>query len=358
MSLEVEQNKLTSCIDSYPCWNNEIHKKLKLKHYADDCDDRLVNLELIKDMNIDYNNRYFPPKYPQGSNLGTLLEERKLYEKLAEPAKVANVFNSTVEPERFKSSNLDKGGESKSKKIAKEILNNIIDKGISDSEMSEMSKINKKRTEQVKKDFNVQVDRDNLELEEKEELEKSPHSSPKSISSTESTEALTTLYPGTSIADEAEVKEEDKYPKYNTRTQIESELLKIYNKNDKKPLKIENEGKPPYELIFYKSSKSDKMLPQITQSDGTILKGSNLHKSHIENFKKHFIKEDEIGESKYEYMTSSGLKKSKKTKSWLINRFNILKGEILCSNDNPAIIKELKDITKQLYDMGLLNKHL
>ena len=58
-----------------------------------------------------------------------------------------------------------------------------------------------------------------------------------------------------------------------------------------------------------------------------------------------------------EMESSTGLK-IPKTKSGLINRFNLLRAEILNGNDNHKIILEIKHISKELYKKGYLKTHL
>lgn len=42
----------------------------------------------------------------------------------------------------------------------------------------------------------------------------------------------------------------------------------------------------------------------------------------------------------------------------IINRFNVIKGEILIGNDNPTLLKELKLIMLKLMDLKILDRHL
>ena len=88
----------TNNIDTYPSWDSEIHKKLKLKRYEQDLNERLVNSELNKDLTDDFNNRYFPDKLQGLPTLDTLLEERKLYEKLNTETKLNGIYNRHNEP--------------------------------------------------------------------------------------------------------------------------------------------------------------------------------------------------------------------------------------------------------------------
>ena len=378
MSLEIEERKLTHNIDSYPCWDNEIHKKLKMKYYSDNCDERLVNLELNKELNQDFNDRYFPPKYPTGSTLQTLVDEKKLYEKLAEPAKVANVFNSNVQPEKFKSSSEEKMPLEYSAPIerkpislenkmrsARDVAREVTSSSINTA-LNSMANLNKQRTEEAKKKFNVKIDRLNIEEEEKQSPPSIASHSTEEFSPTgsETTRQHSSLYPGTTVigehppifevGEEESSKPEKKQSKI-TKDQAINKLNNYWKMNNEQSLKI-----PNYEISFRKSTKDNtKEVPVLKAYNmpGKLIQKKEMAVNTLREFINEYEKEHNILEAHQEF-ASAGLKQKKKTNAWLKNRFEILKGEILASNDNPLIIKEIKQVSKELYNRGLLNKCL
>ena len=454
MSVAKQEINLSGNVDSYPSWNNEIHKRLKLKHYLDDVDTRLINRELIKEMNEDYNDRYNPPKYPAGTNLNTIVEEMKLQEKLkgtpydqTQKSKFYGVANEAVPALREamkKSEHKESSQMAEEEKLShlyaskmnqqdkakvEDALDDIIIQIEREHEKS-LNMDNREKLMQAVKDFNLKTEQDNLlniteyleekaaprlavpqaqqknltekkswaDLEEEEEEKlKAPYSAeeiseaqirkkPTSRSIFNTISGFINSQPGT------EINLKDDITIYKTETgglkywDTDKKKLLVLNANVKKPIltkilgAIDNSpkkyeetkmdlGKDIYNLLNNKKindydviNKSDNHYYKIhTFQDGGIQiykHGSYGSLQPIYNPSLGLLKNIKMVLSERFPHSATGFKSQKKNTSWFKNRFNVLKGEIECGNDNPAVIKEITEISKILYSKGLLNSHL
>ena len=436
-----EQKKLTGNVDTFPCWDNEMHKQLKLKYYSENVDKRLTNLELTKAANLDFNNRYFPIRSPGIPTLTSLVAEKELEMKasqhgLINKSKIYSYAEQYLAQHPPKSANelsqeylhdfLLSLGENQPVEVAIEALRlarlskrakpykhkptstipfpNIINFEIEDANKKatdeykeglligykdSMSALNNKRMKEAEKEASKRIILDdiaNAEEEEQkasyvapigipayriEEEEKyiSPTHSTYSSSSSASTYAQSSIMPGTTIAEEhipsMSEQEFKRHIKNKTSEQLKNDLFEIYKSKGSNPLKS---GK--YELHFSDTGKTVTFKESNTQQ-GVLLGNSTTKipasKHVLETFFEDYTKPTKrniqlhpnVNEELHSEFTheSAGFK-IPKTKSALINRFNILRGEILASNDNPTIIKEITHLSKILYKKGLLDKFI
>ena len=343
-----------------PSWDSEIHKKLKLKRYEQDLNERLVNSELNKDLTDDFNNRYFPDKLQGLPTLDTLLEERKLYEKLNTETKLNGIYNRHNEPIKSFAE------ESKNEKALKEAKEKFL-MGHEDEE----SKLLEQQFKEAEKAFKLKNEQDRLEELSEEKLSPlelarlTTQTSPTSpthtaLSSIATTYAQSSMFPYEDEEIEHEhtkqLKESIKERKKEalTKTDIEKILTKEVEKNDNKPLKIK-------EYEFFLNEKGKPKIRNIEanriQNEAHIYK--NFYNEYVEEKAKIHNMEPKL---MHEHLAKGFSPKKRKMKNSPINklkaRFLILKGEVENGQDNIEVINELKRISKELYDKGCLDTYI
>jgi len=434
--MNIEMSKLTGNVDTYPCWDNKIHKELKLKNYATNVDSRLINLKMTKDANLDFNNRYFPIKSPGIPTIASLVAEKELTKKATEhklinKEKIYAYAQSYIQKEGippnlsktqfdlvvkdienglqgFFKDTYTKNKYSKNeietvvKQTLKDLERGVINQSISDKiknniesynfEIEEankratdeyknnlliehensMSALNNKRMREAEKEAKQKIDLDNLaqseELEQKaayiapngvrasniEEEEQSEYSTQSSSASTH----VQTSMAGTTITEEhipsMSEKEFKQHIKNKTLEQTKNELFEIYKSRGSKPLKSGE-----YELYFSDTGKTVTFKP--SNSNTKTPASKHVLETFLEDYtkptKRNIQLHPNVNEELFSEFASAGIK-IPKSKNAIVNRFNILRGEIESGNDNPKIISEIKHLSKKLYQMGLLNKHL
>ena len=346
----------TNNIDNYPSWDSEIHKKLKLKRYEQDLNERLVNSELNKDLTDDYNNRYFPDKLQGRPTLNTLLEERKLYEKLNTETKLHGIYNRHNEPIKAFAY------ENKNEIALKEAKENLL-MGHKDEE----SKLLEQQFKEAEKAFKLKNEQDRLEELAEEKLPPlelarlTTQTSPThtALSSIATTHAQSSMFPENEEIEHEHTKQlkesiKERKKEALTKTDIEEILTKEVEKNDNKPLKIK-------EYEFFLNEKGKPKIRNIEanriQNEAHIYK--TFYKEYIEEKAKSLGIEPKL---MHEHLAKGFSPKKRKMKNSPINklkaRFLILKGEIENGQDNIEVINELKRISKELYDKGHLDTYI
>jgi hypothetical protein len=403
--LQREESKLTGNIDSYAAWNNDIHKELKMKYYVEDINERIENDDLTKQLNEDYNNRNFPPKYPAGQNINELIKEEELQHKI-ELRNKNPVINAKIPAEQLiptKSEITTKKNmiktvlnnelhdlfkESKEKvpeivldKVVDNIFNEFIDEGIKKKEDSIKSFVNdivnnatknitrkavnlekfnvlydknKKLEDQAKKNNDLAFKQQKIEQIEDDMEEKAPPKRRYSDSSEYTMGTNTDI-----MSTQQNTVKGAIFGKFNDYTNAEEYIPYIYNELSKiKGNKFENISNTGKKRIL---TREENKL--IFNDDGKITEfniNSNKKQTNVSSLK-NFMKKI-IQSSTSIMQPNAGLrsKKSKKAKKMTIeqykNRFLILKGEVLSGNDNPDVVKELKAVIKILDANKLLNK--
>jgi hypothetical protein len=450
MSLANEQRKLTNNIDSYAAWNNEFHKKLKMKYYSDDIDERIVNAELKNIIDNDYNKRYFPNTAVGVPTLKTLVDDRKLQEELSKPSKLYvdpkfDRFKSFQEqyidsnPNKFNLIQYFRDNQNRNfdeilyDKINKKIysrnepfnkvldeltknyqnpqinktelknnlsdfikeyiksnketnlsnfINETIEKAKSDiiediESQDSLAKKNKKEEKQARKQLNLDIDTTFEDEEQKrdyvdsldnpkneadyEEKKSSPTSS---IGTSATTDAASSMIPGTSIADqygqELSNTEYADFLSKKTGEAKKADLFEVYKQRNNEPLKIIKKG-IPYVITFSTSGKTASIAedkPKAAKNTASVSDLDLVIEEYLRPKKVRNITAPNVDPRLVSEFASTGLMDSKMSVKQLKNRFEILKGEILTGNDNPQIISELKKISKELFNLGLLKTHL
>jgi len=345
--LEVEESKLTGNIDSYAAWNNEIHKELKMKYYEEDNENRIDNGALTKQLNEDYNSRAFPVKYPAGQTPKELLEQEKILHEIELRNKTPMVINKTL-PET-------------ATKYKSDIL----------------TKQNEKVMEQAKKDLKIETEQQDLDKKIDDEIEGKPPAKVK-YDFPDVTKLPVLPPPSTSSIAETVLSADDisKYSDVGTNT-INDTLDEIMNdliKKNKKfsyeyddgidHFKISNDGKVrDYKLGKEKNTSKGYSTKTLTQSNYkpyfnkflNALKSNDLSKLNLTINGKPVIMESLGIKSKSKSKRSK--KPTKNDIEHYKSRFLILKGEVLCGNNNPVVINELKQVIKILDANKLLNKN-
>lgn len=421
-------SKLTGNVDTYPCWDNKIHKELKLKNYATNVDSRLINLKMNKDANLDFNNRYFPPKSQGIPTIKSLVDERELEIKASKHG-IMNKSKFYSYAEQYLAQHPPKSaselsqeylndfllslGENQPAEVAIEALRlarlskrakpykhkptstipfpNTINFEIEDANKratdeykegllmgyeDSMTALNVQRMKEAEKQASRRIILDDIaNAEEKEQKasyvvpigipasrieEEEKYLSPthSTYSSSASTYAKSSIMPGTTIAEEyipsMSEQEFKQHIKNKTSEQSKNELFEIYKSRGSKPLKSGT-----YKLYFSDTGKT--VTFKESNSTTKIPASKHVLETFLEDYtkptKRNIQLHPNVNEELHSEFTSAGIK-IKKSKNALINRFNILRGELLSGNDNPKIIKEIKTLSKKLYEMKLLDKHL
>lgn len=443
-NLEIELLGLTNNIDTFPNWHNDIHKKLKLKHYVEDLNQQILNKDLTDTFNSDYNNRYFPPKNNIEAGpitLASIASERKLYEKVNKPTNVVGLHNIKLNPtveerelyekknghpmdiaESYVIQNPPVKNENEYKNYVHKFYNEYLEEFANEKEAKriiDLSYIRRygdpklkteykiylpnpeerkklffevkdfdQRLEETVEDlvsniFNEYKNSEKFKLKEDEkevikdfnqrlEVKELEHISKSKLSKKER-EAQTQQLPMIHSALSEEQYEHSESPVSSTESSMASlhvhekityddminSLIKAFKENGNKPLTIEGST-----FYFELTNKGGPKLVQKNET-GEINYYKNEGKKLTTNFYDEYFsqksgkshkEQEHIKEHAHLQHESAGLKPM--TIAQLKSRFNILKGEILASNDNPEIIAEIKHITKKLHEKGLLHKSL
>lgn len=257
-----ELSKLSGNIDSYPNWDNDIHKRLKMKYYTDDVDQRLENLKKTDVANLDFNNRYFPPLYIDTPTPESMAKEAILQ-------KIMSLRDNNLVP---------------------------TSDGNNRSDPSAMAEVNKDKMDEAITEYKEKVNLDNLDQVE-EPAQESAYVAPIGKSSKQIT---------------------------GSKNPARAQLIPA--------------------AMFRK-----KMNPKTYEG---------LNENETNESVLMLMNDDKLREkARNSRMSAQGIK-IPKSKSALINRFNLLKGQICSGNDNPTVVTEIKAISKELYNKGMLDKHL
>ena len=405
-------SKLTGNVDTYPCWDNKIHKELKLKNYATNVDSRLINLKMNKDANLDFNNRYFPPKSQGIPTIKSLVDERELEIKASKHGIINNniytyteqyIQSKNIPPNLSKkqfdlvvkdiengfNTSYTKNAYSKNeietavKQTLKDLERGVINQSIADKNKSNiqsynqeieeankraideykegllmgyedsMTALNIKRMKEAEKQASRRIILDDIANAEEEE-QKAAYVAPIGI-------------PASRIEEEEQSSSasssKHSSPAHSTHSSFASTYAQSSMTGSPKkrsPMSTTKASNEPSAKAL-----KDELTKEIEESGEQTKNGITLI---IHNKKLQKVIKSSEGKQTYvaplktdlltfSEFTSAGIK-IKKSKNALINRFNILRGELLSGNDNPKIIKEIKTLSKKLYEMKLLDKHL
>lgn len=158
MNLKEIERRLTGNVSTYPNWINEIHKDLMLQYYKDDVDEKDINLKLSKIINQDFNDRYFPAKYPLGQSLEDRIKEEELRAKIElrdKKPEIKEIASKDVETP-----------------INKEDLKNMIEESVSNNLGSALSKGVETLAKQIEQQQHPLEEYESLDIKETAKAEK------------------------------------------------------------------------------------------------------------------------------------------------------------------------------------------
>ncbi len=394
----------TGCVDSYPCWDNEMHKKYKLKQYKDDADLRQLNRNESDKIQKEYNEKINPSVNPDGQskleqNLSRVIAD--LASKI--PDKEAKRFltiGSTTNPKipqslEIESINAEKRqalideelgvaplvNEDLLRELLGEQLRGIQKEAMTESKLEEgyrkivktLPNLSKQaiKNQQLeiasKKAFELQQAQAALEHEEESkmpvesdnsnylQLKLNPARTEFNLSdllgvSSSDTESISSFGTTAQQSSMTGIDEQLDFGDMNIlptpKSLIESILshLKEATDNTINGIKYRVNTRS---ISYYDPNKKDKAGKSININiKDTDKNGLQALLNRIRG----------TAVSTNPMTPAVGLKS--KTTNWYKNRFQILKGEILANNDNPSIIAELKEVSKVLHSKGLLDSHL
>jgi hypothetical protein len=158
MNLKEIERRLTGNVSTYPNWINEIHKDLMLQYYKDDVDEKDINLKLSKIINQDFNDRYFPAKYPLGQSLEDRIKEEELRAKI-------ELRDKKPEIKEIASKDIENP-------INKEDLKNMIEESVSNNLGSALSKGVETLAKQIEQQQHPLEEYESLDIKEIAKAEK------------------------------------------------------------------------------------------------------------------------------------------------------------------------------------------
>lgn len=392
--LEIEESKLTGNVDTFACWNNHLHKELKLKYYAEDLDERIENEVDTKTIIGDYINRNNPPKYPVNQNIAEMIKEEELQHKLElrDKAKNPEKYMKVENIQQLKNDVKNDVIESLNKDInvqpIKEIIDDIVYNVVETKDLTPLQKLNNLKVEQAikeneenkqmlksdkigVKDKNIGVVGPQYKSEEYEEETKDDDE----VNDDEYTKQLKnimsdedTLTYDSSMFSTSDIPQEDDNVEMINKKLID--ISKAAGKKEKYNIILKNPGKTGDIILsrdgnntviyYYKARDKDTK----TAKKGSVYKATHTIKKNGNKFTEPKLMNEVFSLLQAGLMTAEGIKsKSKRSKKptrkdieHYKSRFLILKGQILSGNDNPVVVNELKTVIKILDANKLLNK--